>query len=151
MRRISSTVHIDASPHEVWAHLTAFDRFHEWNPLLIRAGGSAEAGALLRLRLRAPGSGRETSFRARVLRSEPGRLLRWRGRFVLPGLFDGVHSFELHPVEEGDGGGTRVLQYETLTGLLVPFTGTMHEALPAGFAALTDALKARVESARTPG
>ncbi|ANW21312.1 SRPBCC domain-containing protein [Streptomyces clavuligerus] len=163
MRRISSTVHIDADPAEVWSHLAAFDRYHEWNPFLVHGDGEAVPGARVELRMRPPSgrtpsgrtpsdrapSGRnvrETSFRVRVLDSDPGRLLRWRGRLLLPGIFDGVHTFELHP----EHGGTRVEQYEVFSGALVPFTGTLLQGTRAGFTALTDALKTRAESTRLP-
>ncbi|MER6917180.1 SRPBCC domain-containing protein [Streptomyces sp. NPDC000594] len=154
MRRISSTVHIDADPHAVWAVLTAFDLFHAWNPFLVRGSGTALTGARLSLRMRRSDNGRETGFTVRVLRSDPPRLLRWRGRLPfpgladgIPGLFDGVHTFELRP----EGGGTRVLQEEVFTGALVPFTAGTHDRTVTGFTALTDALKVRVESPRATG
>lgn len=146
MRRISSSVYIRDSVDRVWAVLTDFERFHEWNPFLVEAAGRAEPGARLTLRLRLPGAGREMVFRPTVLESEPGRLLRWRGRFGVPGVFDGVHSFELTPLD----GGTRVVQTERFSGLLVPFSGSVINPSEQGFQQLTDALKARVESSGVP-
>ncbi|MGW0826302.1 SRPBCC family protein [Streptomyces sp. NPDC002845] len=142
MRRISSAVHIRDTVDRVWGVLTDFERFHEWNPFLVEAAGQAVPGARLTLRLRLPDSGREMVFRPTVLESEPGRLLRWRGRFGVPGVFDGVHSFELTPHD----GGTRVVQTERFSGLLVPFAGSIITPSEQGFQRLTDALKARVES-----
>ncbi|MEU6672634.1 SRPBCC domain-containing protein [Streptomyces sp. NPDC046853] len=141
MRRIASEVQISAGPDEVWAVLTDFERFHEWNPFLVRAAGRAEPGQRLMLRFRLPKGGREMVFKPTVLTSEPGRLLRWRGRLGVPGVFDGLHSFELTPSE----GGTHVLQSETFTGALVPVTGSVIRQSQAGFGMLTDALKGRVE------
>ncbi|MFC3575154.1 SRPBCC domain-containing protein [Streptomyces yaanensis] len=142
MRRISSTVHISAPTDQVWAVLSDFERFHEWNPFLVEAAGRAAPGARLTLRFRLPGNGREMVFRPTVLHSEPGRLLCWRGRLGVPGIFDGVHSFEL---TERDGG-TQVLQSECFSGLLVPFSGAVITPSEKGFQDLTDALKKRVES-----
>ncbi|MFI2378449.1 SRPBCC family protein [Streptomyces sp. NPDC018964] len=148
MRRISSAVHIDASADRVWAVLTDFERFHEWNPFLVEAAGRAVPGARLTLRFRLPDGGREVVFRPTVLESVPGRLLRWRGRFGVPGIFDGVHSFELTARD----GGTHVLQSERFSGLLVPFSGSVITPSERGFRGLTDALKARAESsAGAPG
>lgn len=141
MRRIASEVQINARPEEVWAVLTDFERFHEWNPFLVQATGRAEPGERLMLRFRLPNGGREMVFKPTVLTSEPHRLLRWRGRLGLPGVFDGLHSFELTPRE----GVTHVLQSETFTGALVPVTGSVIRQSEVGFGMLTDALKKRVE------
>lgn len=142
MRRISSAILIHDTVDRVWSVLTDFERFHEWNPFLIEAAGEAVPGAQLTLRLRLPDSGREMVFKQTVLESEPGRLLRWRGRFGVPGVLDGVHSFELSPRD----GGTQVVQTERFSGLLVPFAGSVITPSEQGFRHLTDALKARVES-----
>ncbi|GAB2928285.1 MULTISPECIES: SRPBCC domain-containing protein [Streptomyces] len=147
MRRISSAVHIRSSVDRVWSVLTDFERFHEWNPFLVEAAGRAEPGARLTLRFRLPGSGREMVFRPTVLESEPGRLLRWRGRLGVPGVFDGVHSFELIPRD----GGTHVVQTERFSGLLVPFTDSIITPSEQGFRHLTDALRTRVESSGVRG
>lgn len=142
MRRIASEVQISARPEEVWAVLTDFERFHEWNPFLVRAAGRAEPGQRLSLRFRLPDSGREMVFKPTVLVSEPPRLLRWRGRLGVTGVFDGLHAFELTPRE----GGTHVRQTETFTGVLVPVTGGIVRQSEVGFGLLTDALKERVEA-----
>ncbi|MGW0560029.1 SRPBCC family protein [Streptomyces sp. NPDC003016] len=142
MPRIASDVFIAAEPGQVWSVLTDFERFHEWNPFLVEAAGSATPGARLTLRFRLPAQGREMVFRPTVLTSDPGRLLRWRGRFGVPGIFDGLHSFELTPRD----GGTHVLQSENFTGLLVPFTKSVISQSEKGFADLNEALKTRVEA-----
>lgn len=147
MRRISSAVHIAATPDQVWEVLTDFARFPEWNPFLIAAEGQAVPGTQLTLRLRLPVSGREMEFKPTVLESEPGRLLRWRGRLGVPGIFDGLHSFELRSLH----GGTQVVQSERFSGILVPFSGAIINPSEQGFTALTDALKHRVESVHTAG
>ncbi|MPY63796.1 SRPBCC domain-containing protein [Streptomyces spongiae] len=142
MRRIASEVQISARPEEVWSVLTGFERFHEWNPFLVEAAGRVEPGQRLSLRLRLPGNGREMVFKPTVLVSEPARLLRWRGRLGVRGVFDGLHAFELTPRE----GGTHVLQTEVFTGVLVPVTGSIIRQSEVGFGLMTDALKKRVES-----
>lgn len=142
MRRIASEVQISARPEEVWFVLTDFQRFPEWNPFLVEAAGRAEPGQRLSMRIQLPGSGREMVFKPTVLVSEPARLLRWRGRLGVRGVFDGLHTFELTPRE----GGTHVLQTEMFSGVLVPFTASIIRQSEVGFGLLTDALKKRVES-----
>jgi hypothetical protein len=52
-----------------------------------------------------------------VIAIEDGTPIRWRGRSGIPGLFDGEHELRLEPIPDG---GTRFIQRETFTGLLVP-------------------------------
>jgi len=38
------------------------------------------------------------TFRPTILKAEPERELRWLGRLLLPGLFDGEHVFEIEQI-----------------------------------------------------
>ncbi|MEA2131661.1 MAG: hypothetical protein QOJ85_4552 [Solirubrobacteraceae bacterium] len=91
----------------------------------------------------APPGGRTMTFKPTVLSAEAGRELRWLGRFLVPGLFDGEHSFRL---EELAGGRTRLTQAERFRGLLVgPLSGTL-EKTRLGFEQMNRALKQRAEA-----
>jgi hypothetical protein len=81
------------------------------------------------------------TFRPTVLAAQPGELLRWLGRLIVPGIFDGTHQFTLEDL----GGRTRLTQSETFRGLLVPFSGSTMTRTEAGFDALNLALKDRAE------
>ena len=83
------------------------------------------------------------TFRPTVTALEHQRLLEWLGRFVLPGLFDGRHRFEL--VELPDGG-TRLVQSETFSGLLVRASGRTLDSTIDGFEAMNEAVKQRAET-----
>ncbi|MFG3255698.1 SRPBCC family protein [Streptomyces sp. NPDC048172] len=143
-RRIASGIHVAAPPEQVWDVLADFARFHEWNPFLVEAAGRPEPGTRLKLLFRLPDGGMEMVFRPTVLAAERGRLLRWRGRFGMPGIFDGVHSFVLTP----RAGGTDVLQSEDFSGALVPVLRSVITATERGFAQLNTALKSRTEPQR---
>jgi hypothetical protein len=70
--------------------------------------------------------------------------LRWLGRVVLPGIFDGEHFFQIEPLDQGRR--TRFIQGERFTGLLVPLLRkNLDRGTREGFEAMNQALKARVE------
>jgi hypothetical protein len=140
MRSISATVDIEATPERVWAVLADLAAYPEWNPFIRSACGELAEGARLTLRM-VPEGGRAMTFRPTVLAARPGELLRWIGRLIRPGIFDGTHQFALEDL----GGRTRLTQSETFQGLLVPFTGKTIARAEAGFRALNRALKDRAE------
>lgn len=142
MRSISESVDIAASPRQVWTVLANLDAYKDWNPFIQSASGQLTVGSTLTLRM-VPAQGRPMTFRPKVLAAQPGVLLCWIGRLVMPGIFDGTHQFELQDV----AGATRVTQSETFRGVLVPFTGKTIAATQGDFRALNQALKTRVESA----
>src|SRR5215469_12722668 len=128
MRSISATVDIAATPERVWAVLADLAAYPEWNPFIRSASGELAKGARLTLRLVPPG-GRPMTFRPTVLAVQPGELLRWIGRLIVPGIFDGTHQFTLEDL----GGTTHLTQSETFRGLLVPFTRTTMTRTEASF------------------
>src|SRR4051812_43292780 len=70
--------------------------------------------------------GRGMTFRPTVLEAVPGHRLRWLGRLLVPGLFDGEHTFAIKPLSKGR---VRLVQQETFRGLLVgPMTGLARQA-----------------------
>jgi hypothetical protein len=147
MKQLTTTIDIAAPLDAVWAALTDLPRHAEWNPFITDASGSVQVGERLEVRLSPPG-GKPMTFRPRVTAVVAGRTIEWRGRLVLPGLFTGRHRFELHPIDTG----TRLVQSEVFTGVLVPFLARQLDAhtLP-GFVAMNEALKVRVEHALVSG
>jgi hypothetical protein len=143
VRTISASVDIAASPQEVWAVLADLDSYREWNPFIQSASGQLTEGATLTLRL-VPSQGRAMTFTPRVLVAKPGVMLRWIGRLIMPGIFDGTHQFALEDL----GGRTRLTQSETFGGILIPFTGKTITQTETDFRNLNQALKQRVEGAQ---
>ena len=82
------------------------------------------------------------TFKPRVTVVEPGRRLEWLGTMGIPGLFDGQHSFALTPLGEGR---THLVQAETFSGALIPFTGKLLSRTDAGFNAMNAALLTKLE------
>jgi hypothetical protein len=125
----------------VWEVLADFPAYPGWNPFIRSVEGEATPSGRLRVRIQPPG-GREMSFKPTVLAAEPGRELRWLGRFLLPGVLDGEHSFRIEPI---GGGRVRFVQAERFSGVLVRFLGRTLERTQRGFEEMNEALKGRAE------
>ena len=139
---IATSVRIAATPERVWAMLLDFPRYPEWNPFVRSIEGSPTESSRLKVTISPPG-GKSMTFRPIVLRNIPRQELRWKGKLLLPGLFDGEHYFGLVPASDGS---TQFTHGERFTGLLVPlFRGTLERDTKAGFEAMNAALKQRLE------
>ena len=139
---ISTEIEIAAPPERVWAILLDFSAHPEWNPFVRSISGLPEPGARLRVFVK-PEGGRGMTFRPKVLVASASRELRWLGRLLLPGLFDGEHYFQLAAVGSGR---TRFVHGERFSGILVGLARSGLEAgTRAGFVAMNEALKARAE------
>jgi hypothetical protein len=116
---LTTKIEIEAAPEAVWAVLSDLPSYPSWNPFIREASGTLAAGERLD--------------------SE----LRWLGRLVVRGVFDGEHRFAIEPT----AGGSRLVQEERFTGLLVPFLarGLRRGTLP-GFERMNEAVKERVEA-----
>jgi hypothetical protein len=137
-----STIEIGATPQRVWQVLTDFAAYPDWNPFITRASGTARSSQRLHLRMQPPG-GRGVTLRPTVLEADPGRRLRWLGHLLLPGLFDGDHSFTIEPL--GDRR-VRVIQEEHFRGILVPLGAkSLDRHTLLGLQQLNQALKRRAE------
>ena len=52
MREIRTEIQIRASPERVWAVLTDFASFHQWNPFILTVNGNPRVGAKLKIQIR---------------------------------------------------------------------------------------------------
>lgn len=146
MKRIERFREIDAPPDVVWEVLLEFEAYPEWNPFVTRIEGHPIEGETLRVRIEPPDS-RSMTFSPKVVAVDPGERFAWRGRLLVPFVFDGYHEFHIEPIEgeEGEADRTRVLHRETFRGLLVPFL--LDEGnVGAGFEAMNRALAERAEA-----
>jgi hypothetical protein len=143
---IDTSIDIAASPSRVWSVLTDFAAYPEWNPFITRIAGVPVVGGRLVVTIQPPGR-KAMMFRPVVLAATPEAELRWRGRLLMPGLFDGEHVFRLGSIATG----CRLDHSEVFTGLLAGLLGGTLPATRRGFMAMNEALKARAEGvAATP-
>ena len=141
MLELRREIELEAPPERVWAVITDFAAYPEWNPFIRRISGELRSGARLEVRIEPPG-GRAMTFKPTVRAVEPNRELRWLGRLLFRGVFDGEHSLRVEPLE---GGRSRFVQSESFSGLLVGLVKSRLGKTEAGFEQMNAALKARVE------
>lgn len=140
-RRIETNVEVNAPPARIWTLLTDFARMPTWNPFIRSISGNLAPGARLSVHIVPPGKS-GMWFKPTVLSVRPERELRWLGRLLIAGMFDGEHYFLLEPVGEAR---TLVTQGEKFSGLLVGFLSGALRATEAGFRAMNTALKHEAE------
>ena len=114
-KEIRTEIIIQATPEKVWTILTDFEKYPQWNPFITSVKGQVEQGNTIQIRIEPP-NGNGMTFKPTVLTKNENRELRWLGKFLFSGLFDGEHKFEL--AENGDGTLTFV-QSEKFKGVFV--------------------------------
>ncbi|MEE9913925.1 MAG: SRPBCC domain-containing protein [Deltaproteobacteria bacterium] len=142
MHEIRTEIDVEATPEKIWSILLNFSEYAQWNPFIRSIDGIADQGSRLKVSIQPPGSGSMT-FRPTLLAVVPGRELRWRGRVLLPGIFDGEHYFQIVPLA---GERVKFIQGEIFSGILV---GMLKSSLDGktkmGFIAMNKALKLLAE------
>ena len=141
-RLIKTETVINASAERVWAEMTDFASFPDWNPFVRKAQGRLEPGEQLKIQLRLD-HGLPMTFRPRVTVVEPGRELRWLATMGRPGVFDVDRAFQIEPRD----GGVMFVMSEECTGWLTPvlFATNLEAQLYRGYDAFNEALRRRVE------
>jgi hypothetical protein len=141
-KEIYTEVEINAPAQNVWEVLIALDQYPDWNPFIKEISGDVSEGSQLNVTIY-PVDGRPMSFKPTLLKVEASQEMRWIGRLLMPGIFDGEHYFKLLEISED-----RVLfiQGENFSGVLVPvFWRSMESGTKKGFQAMNKALKERAE------
>jgi hypothetical protein len=141
---IERSVEIDATPATVWSTLTDTAAYPQWNGFITSLEGDLTVGGTLQVRVHPP-KGRAMTFKPTVMAVESERELRWLGRFLVPGLFDGEHSFRIEALPEGR---SRFTQSEHFTGVLVRPFKKMLAKTSHGFDDMNASLKERSERVR---
>jgi hypothetical protein len=142
VKEIKTEILINATPTKVWSILTNFNNYPNWNPFIKSIIGDVKVGNKIMARIEPPDASGMT-FKPKILSYESNKELKWIGHFIIAGLFDGEHKFEL--IDNGDGT-TTFIHSEKFTGLLVGFSTKMLDKAKQGFIKMNVALK--VESER---
>ncbi|MCS4436177.1 SRPBCC domain-containing protein [Aquiflexum gelatinilyticum] len=141
MVHIETMIRIYAPYEKVWHVLTDFESYPSWNPFIRFISGELREGQKLLVKI-CPSNEKEMSFSPMLIRTLPGRELRWSGKFLFKGLFDGEHYFGLEEIDENT---TLFVHGEYFSGLLVGLMSSMLEQTKSGFDQMNQALKKTCE------
>ncbi len=146
MTELKTEILINTNTQRVWEVLTHFEGYSEWNPFIQKAScTSKKAGEKLAISV-CPPDGKSMNFEPILLRFDENKELRWKGKLLFEGLFDGEHYFILQ--EEGDKK-TKLIHGETFSGILVKLLGGTISNIGKGFEQLNSALKERCEQQKS--
>ena len=136
-KEIKTSIQINATPDVIWSILTDFERYNDWNPFLKNIQGDVQVGN--RIKVEAGGM----KFKPKILVFDENKELRWIGKFLFKGLFDGEHRFLI----EDNGNGTSTFQHEeSFKGVLVGlFAKKLDTDTKEGFEAMNQQLKLLAE------
>lgn len=141
---IQSQIDIFAPAEKVWQVLMDFDAYMNWNPFIKSIQGYARLGEILEVQIQLQNQSIMT-FKPHIIDCQPNHVFAWKGKVLIPGLFDGEHRFEL--METDDGLSTQFKHSEMFSGLLVPlFRKSLQKNTAPAFDAMNQALKQRVEN-----
>lgn len=93
-----------------------------------------------------PPEGNGMTFRPVVLKYEPNKEFRWKGKLGIKGIFDGEHFFILDKLNEDQ---TKFIHGEKFSGILVALMGGALEKTKDGFQLMNQALKKECEKYNT--
>ena len=142
MHEIETTIDISATAERLWSILTDLTAYPSWNPFIRAIEGSIEAGQRLNVSIQ-PAGGKAMTFRPTVLLATPNTELRWLGRLLIPGIFDGEHYFKIARMATGR---VRFTQGEKFSGVMVGMVkASLDRGTKAGFIAMNAAIKMRAE------
>ncbi|MFN8309417.1 MAG: SRPBCC domain-containing protein [Chitinophagales bacterium] len=140
---LETQIIIRATPQQVWSVFANFQEYPQWNPFIKSISGIVAKGNRIEAHIQ-PAGGTAMTFKPTVLTFEPNRELRWLGKLLVTGLFDGEHRFQLLANPNGT---TTFLHSEKFSGILVGlFMKSLQGPTRKGFELMNEKLKERVEA-----
>lgn len=142
MKTIETNIVIDSTPQKVWNILTNFKEYELWNPFMTKVIGDANLGSKIEVNIKTM-NGKKRTYYPIITKCETNSELRWKGKSILPGVFDGERIFIL---ERSDDNKVSFSHNEIFSGLGVKFVGNkLDENLRESFVRMNEALKIRAE------
>jgi hypothetical protein len=142
LKTIETNIVIDSTPQKVWNILTNFKEYELWNPFMTKVVGDANLGSKIEVNIKTT-NGKKRTYYPIITKCEINNELRWKGKSILPGVFDGERIFIL---ERSDDHKVSFSHKEIFSGLGVKFVGNkLDENLRESFVRMNEALKIRAE------
>jgi hypothetical protein len=141
--KIEHRIGIQAPAEAIWEVLSDIERWADWNPLYPKAEGKLRIGAPLRLELALPERKPQT-IRPVVIDWIPNEQIHWK-LSALAGLVRATRYLEIEKLTET---GCIFANGELFDGPLAsPVVRSLRGPVRRGFAAMSEAVKARSEAA----
>ena len=129
-------------PDHVWQVISDLESYSSWNPFMTKATGRVRGFPhQLSITIRAPGW-KANELQAQGPGGHPNQRIRWIGRLLVPGLFDGAHLLQVEPLKVT----LAVYAVRAIQWMLTWFAGNLPRRTLAGFEAMNAALKQRSEA-----
>lgn len=142
MFEIRTEIEINASAEHVWSILTNFPDHPTWNPFIHNIEGLVQQGEKLTVSVK-PKDGKGMTFRPTVLVAMPNQELRWVGRLLFKGIFDGEHYFQIIEIEPNR---VNFVHGEKFSGLLVTLAkSSLNGVTKSSFIEMNKAIKRKAE------
>ena len=145
MKTIETKIMVDSTPEKIWSVLTNFKEYENWNPFMIKIIGDAKLGSKIEVQIQTV-KGKKRTYKPIITKFEINKELRWKGKSLLPGIFDGERIFI---IEKSANNKVSFLHKEIFKGLGVKLIGSkLDEDLGESFKKMNIALKTRAENFR---
>lgn len=142
MKEIYTEIDIKAPAKKVWDILTDFQNFKQWNPFIRQIEGTSSLGTKVKIHIHTS-SGKSRTYQPKITKMEPAKELRWFGKSIIPGFFNGERIFILEPLGDDH---IRFIHKEIFTGILVDLVGNrLDKDMHNSFVSMNTALKRRAE------
>ena len=140
--KIEHRLGIQAPPEAIWAVIYDIDAWADWNPLYTQASGQVRIGTQLTLTLALNGRPPQV-IAPTIIDWVPNEQIHWRLK-MLGGLVRSTRYLEIEALGEN---ASVFSNGELFEGALGPTVAKrLRPAIRAGFAAMGEAVKARVEA-----
>ena len=141
MKKIETSIIINASADKVWSILMDFDNHPAWNPFMYAISGEQTVGKQLTVTFKKKG-GKGMTFKPIILALKPNHEFCWTGKLGIKGIFDGEHYFLLEQVNNKK---TNLIHGENFSGILTVFLSNMLEKTKIEFQKMNVGLKGYCE------
>jgi hypothetical protein len=143
LKKIETEIMVDSTPEKIWSVLTNFKEYENWNPFMIKIIGDAKLGSKIQVQIQTI-KGKQRTYNPIIIKFDINKELRWKGKSLLPGIFDGERIFI---IEKSAQNKVSFLHNEIFRGLGVKLIGSkLDEDLRESFKKMNIALKTRAEN-----